>query len=203
MKLILLRHGQTQWNLARKLQGWRDSPLTPQAKRQLSALPKNKLQNTVIYSSDLGRAQSTARIVANISGTHIVTDPRLRERCFGILEGKTVINSADGGEYWRAYHQRYRIPLTDVPGVESELQFEMRLKSWLYEVGNKHQGDIVLVVSHGEWLRALINIMAGQPSWHQGKGILNNGEPVGVMKFTVQVSSQDFSYAIQQIKRGL
>ncbi|MGF1760346.1 histidine phosphatase family protein [Photobacterium sagamiensis] len=177
MKLILLRHGQTQWNMARKLQGWRDSQLTPQAKRRLAALPGAKLQNAVIYSSDLGRAQATARIAANITGSHIVTDWRLRERCFGILEGKNIIDHEAGGAHWQAYHQRYRTPMADVPGVESELQLEQRIMSWLDEVGEKYKGRNVLVVSHGEWLRALRNIISGTPSWHQGAGITSNGEP--------------------------
>ncbi len=74
------------------------------------------------------------------------------------------------GEPWQAYHQRYQIPLTDVPGVESELQLEQRIKSWLYDIKAKYQSDTVLVVSHGEWLRALQNIIAGELSWQQGKG---------------------------------
>ncbi|MGF1729318.1 histidine phosphatase family protein [Photobacterium kasasachensis] len=180
MKLILLRHGQTQWNLTNKLQGWRDSSLTPQAKRQLSAMSPALIKSDVIYSSDLGRAQSTARIIANISRTHIITDTRLRERCFGALEGKQVLDSVSGGTFWHGYHQRYQAKMTSVPGVEKEQQFEQRINSWLSDITARHYGNTVLVVSHGEWLRALQNIILGKLSWQQGNGILSNGEPLAI-----------------------
>jgi broad specificity phosphatase PhoE len=182
MKLILLRHGQTQWNMAGKLQGWRDSSLTPQAKRQLTGLSATQLQSSVIYSSDLGRAQATARIIANISGSHIVTDRRLRERCFGVLEGQFIIDAIADDEgcspHWQAYHQRYLSPMTAVPGVESESNLEQRIIHWLAEVEAKHRDQTVLVVSHGEWLRALCNIVSGTISWQQGEGIVKNGLPM-------------------------
>lgn len=177
MKLILLRHGQTQWNIAGKLQGWRDSSLTPQARRQLAALPFKQLQNALIYSSDLGRAQASARIVANISGSKIVTDQRLRERCYGVLEGKTIPAEQSDCLYWQAYQQRYQSPMSGVPGVESELSFEKRISDWLQEIILKHAQQTVLVISHGEWLRALSNILSAKVSWHQGTGVMDNATP--------------------------
>lgn len=177
MKLILLRHGQTQWNLAGKLQGWRDSSLTPQARRQLAALPARLLQNGIIYSSDLGRAQASARIVANISGSKIVTDKRLRERCFGVLQGKAIPAEQSDCPYWQAYLQRYQQPISDVPGVESESNLENRINNWLQEIILKHAQQTVLIISHGEWLRALSNILSGEVCWHQGTGVMDNATP--------------------------
>lgn len=177
MKLILLRHGQTQWNVAGKLQGWRDSPLTPQARRQLAVLPRRLLESDLIYSSDLGRAQASARIVANISGSKIVTDARLRERCFGVLEGQNIRSAQSACPNWRAYQQRYLRPIAGVPGIESELHLEKRISSWLQEVAAKYARQTVLVVSHGEWLRALANILSANISWQQGDGVLDNAVP--------------------------
>lgn len=177
VRLVLLRHGQTQWNMAGKLQGWRDSPLTPQSRRQLKSLPHALLKNSVIYSSDLGRAQATARIVANLTGSYIVTDSRLRERCFGELDGQTMAAHSQENAYWRAYQQRYQIPITSIPGAETDAQLERRIHQWLDRMTTAYRGKTVLVISHGEWLRALNNIVAGIPSWHQGGGIAANGQP--------------------------
>ena len=179
LKLVLLRHGQTQWNMTGKLQGWRDSPLTPQARRQLKSLPQASLQNSVIYSSDLGRAQATARIVANLTGSYIVTDARLRERCFGELDGQAMTSRFGARAYWHAYHHRYQTAITSVsiPGVETDAQLEHRIRQWLDAILDTYQGKTVLVISHGEWLRALNNIVSGIPSWYQGEGIVANGQP--------------------------
>ena len=177
LKLVLLRHGQTQWNMAGKLQGWRDSPLTPQARRLLKSLPQASLQNSVIYTSDLGRAQATARIVANLTKSYIVTDRRLRERCFGELDGQTIVRHPKGNEHWHAYQQRYRTPIGGIPGVETDTQLEHRIRQWLDAITDVYRGKTVLVISHGEWLRALNNIVLGVPSWLQGEGIATNGQP--------------------------
>ncbi|MGF1723758.1 histidine phosphatase family protein [Photobacterium nomapromontoriensis] len=177
LRLVLLRHGQTQWNMAGKLQGWRDSSLTPQARRQLMSLPRTLLQNSVIYTSDLGRAQATARIVANTTGSYIVTDCRLRERCFGDLDGQMIVPHSNGNCHWQAYHQRYLTPIVAIPGAETDTQLENRIRQWLDAIPDVYRGKTVLVISHGEWLRALKNIVSGIPSWQQGEGIAVNGQP--------------------------
>jgi len=178
MKLILLRHGQTEWNLALKMQGWRDSKLTANARCQLKKLSANQLSCDVIYSSDLGRAMATARIIANKNSSHIVTDKRLRERHFGVLEGHKKNSNKMPAHYWQAYQQRYSKKLNQVPKVECEQIFEQRIIAFMAYLEQKHSGQTVLLVSHGEWLRALINLNAGIASWHQGQGVVDNGKPI-------------------------
>lgn len=167
--------------MAGKLQGWRDSSLTSQARRQLKSLSPTSLQNSVIYSSDLGRAQATARIVSNLTGSYIVTDKRLRERCFGELDGQAMMLESQHNAYWQAYRQRYSRPIVSIPGAETDAQLEYRIRQWLDGIPDVYRGKTVLVISHGEWLRALNNIVSGIPSWHQGEGIAANGQPTVIL----------------------
>lgn len=177
MKLILLRHGQTEWNLASKMQGWRDSKLTATARKHLKQLAKKQIGCDVIYSSDLGRAMATARIVANQNGARIIIDKRIRERNFGVLSGHKKNCNKVPVNYWLAYQQRYLQPITHVPTLESELDFEQRIKAFIWHLAHKHQEQKVLVIGHGEWLRALVNINEGLESWHQGEGVVGNAIP--------------------------
>jgi len=89
--LYIARHGETEWNRAGKLQGHQDSPLTARGHHQAESLAValNNKQITRVYSSDLGRAIQTARAVAKHLEVELIIDERLRERNFGILEGKT------------------------------------------------------------------------------------------------------------------
>jgi len=177
MKLILLRHGQTEWNIALKMQGWRDSKLTSTARKALNKLPEKKIVCDVIYSSDLGRAMATARIVANKNGAHILIDKRLRERDFGVLSGLKKNSNKVPANYWLAYQQRYQQQVTQVPNIESEHDFEQRITAFICHLEQRHHGQTVLLVSHGEWLRAVVNINAGLESWHLGEGVVDNGIP--------------------------
>ncbi|OZS44472.1 histidine phosphatase family protein [Photobacterium sanguinicancri] len=188
--LILIRHGQTEWNLANKLQGWRDSPLTTQGRKTLLRTAVNNrlchlYKPDVVYTSDLGRAMASARIICNKSGGYIVPDQRLRERRFGILEGKRK-NECDDGflliQHWLAYQKRYEKRLDACHTIaaellaESESMFEHRVVGFLRTLARRHAGKTVYVVSHGEWIRCANNILHGRTSWSCGEGIPMNTE---------------------------
>src|SRR5690606_33676486 len=90
----LIRHGETQWNADRRLQGQLDIPLSAlgveQARRLNAYLRTPAFEPTidVTVTSDLGRARETARIAAGDMGLPLVPCPELRERCYGIYEGR-------------------------------------------------------------------------------------------------------------------
>ncbi|MGF1692979.1 histidine phosphatase family protein [Photobacterium kagoshimensis] len=185
VRLVMVRHAQTEWNLVGKLQGWRDSRLTIEGRKQLACLISTsqccrKYPADIVYSSDLGRALASARIICNESGGHIVPDQRLRERRFGILEGKQKNECVDGflhTQHWLAYQSRYEKRLdaydTIATGLlaESELMFERRVADFLQTLVSRHAGKTVYVVSHGEWIRCAWNIVNGRVSWSYGEGI--------------------------------
>lgn len=199
-KLVLLRHGETQWNISGRLQGWQDSPLTAKGVKQVVQCQLPKLTNPVIYSSDLGRAMQSADILANRltkvveQPINVVALPELRERYFGDLQGKIIANSYACNDYacndpardnidWQAYHCRYQTRLNGRYGIETEYQFEQRIRAGLKiigDAGNQLTAGVdsnsdVIVVSHGEWIRAVINIANNLPSWRLGKGVQANG----------------------------
>lgn len=88
-KIIIVRHGETQWNVERRLQGWSDVPLNDhghaQAKKVADRLSSESV--TVIYSSDHQRAHQTAHHIATLHKLKPIKDKSLREDCMGILEG--------------------------------------------------------------------------------------------------------------------
>ncbi|WED28727.1 histidine phosphatase family protein [Vibrio sp. DW001] len=174
MKLLLIRHGQTEWNLQKRIQGWQDSALTSSGVEQLNCIPIPVLNNPQVFSSDLGRAYKSATIIAKRLSTYVVTDDRLRERRFGQLEGKVIDQDLCLRTHWNAYHQRYVRKITTIFGVESETLFEDRIFDFLSDRVNINSDVDMVIVSHGEWLRAFLNVIKGVPSWHCGQGINTN-----------------------------
>lgn len=171
MSLIFIRHGETEWNRQGRIQGWLDSRLTNAAICQTQQLSLPKLNSPIIYSSDLGRAVETAQILARRLTTKVVIDKRLRERCFGLLQGKVVDQGGDLEPYWQAYHQRYQVKLTSIPEVESESALEQRARLFLQSIQVQSEHQDCLIVSHGEWIRAAVNLLNGRKSWHEGCGV--------------------------------
>lgn len=91
MKLLLTRHGQTDWNVAGKVQGTTDIELNEIGKKQAEETGKKLLNYDIdiIISSPLKRAKKTAEIIRENRNIPILLDDGLKERCFGKFEGKT------------------------------------------------------------------------------------------------------------------
>ena len=89
MEILLIRHGETDWNRARRMQGHIDIPLNNEGLRQAkalgAALASEKLD--AVYTSDLQRAKLTAQAVADVHQMPLIIDEQLRERCYGVFEG--------------------------------------------------------------------------------------------------------------------
>lgn len=163
-QLILIRHGETVWNQQRRMQGHSDSPLSETGVRQAQLLARHLKQVafSALYSSDSGRAQHTARSVAEVTGHDVILEPRLRERHFGIFEGLT------GGEIAANYPEDYaRFKNRDqayvIPGGESALQFRARVTACFEEIAGRHNGDLVVVITHGLVLDVLYRAALGIP----------------------------------------
>ncbi|TSA42342.1 MAG: histidine phosphatase family protein [Betaproteobacteria bacterium] len=149
-QIILIRHGETVWNQQRRMQGHSDSPLSETGVRQARLLARHlkQIAFSVLYSSDSGRAQHTARSVSEVTGHDIVLEPRLRERHFGVFEGLT------GSEIEAQYPADYaRFKSRDqahvIPGGESGSAFRARVLGCLHEIAGRHAGELVVVITHG------------------------------------------------------
>jgi broad specificity phosphatase PhoE len=121
---------------------------------------------------------ATARLIANKNACPIRLDKSLRERNFGVLSGHLKGSPTLPASYWQAYENRYLRPMEGVPGVESEQVFEQRIRAFIGKLIRRHPQQRILLVTHGEWLRALSNILNGKPSWQQGAGVAINGQPL-------------------------
>jgi alpha-ribazole phosphatase len=154
MKLLLIRHGQTDWNIARRFQGQSDVPLNQTGKKQAQALAERLSSQHIdaLYSSDLQRALETANIIRK-SECH--SDPRLREINFGDWEGLTYNEIKE--KYPDALTERENdIYKNAPPDGETLEQLCERVQSMLDELYAKHKDQTVLIVAHGGVLQILL-----------------------------------------------
>jgi len=153
-ELILIRHGETAWNTVRRLQGHIDIPLNEVGERQARALGAalSAVKIDAIISSDLGRAQQTARAIADWHDLPIHSDASLRERCFGVFEGLLYSELAERypEEYvlWQARDPDVVLPTGQRP-AESIRSFQVRIITSLTHYARKHPKQRIVVVGHG------------------------------------------------------
>lgn len=144
-RFVLLRHGQTAWNLERKNQGKEDIPLDETGHRQVeqtvAALAGASFD--VVWSSPLRRAAQTAERFAEPTGCAVRVDARLAERSYGEWEGRTPEEIGAPYEEYRRDRVLYR-----PPGGETGIEVFSRCVSFLYDaIRDAHRSH--LVVSHG------------------------------------------------------
>jgi alpha-ribazole phosphatase len=164
MKLLITRHGETDWNLARRYQGHSNVPLNQTGLRQAEQLAKRLCGEKIdaVYSSDLSRALETARQIA--AGREpvlpIQTDTRWREISLGKWEG---LKYEDIHAQWNdAVIRWYADPgKSPPPDGETIFQFSERLQSGLNELKSRHKDETVLLVSHGGAIQVLLCLILG------------------------------------------
>ena len=147
--LYLVRHGETDWNLARRIQGSTDIPLNETGRAQATTTGRLLASRNwdAVVSSPLGRALETAQLIASQVGlgSPEIVDA-LAERNYGSAEGMTgsQIDARwpDGAE---------------VPGRESREQVTARVLPALVEIAERHPDQAVIVVSHGGVIRSVLN----------------------------------------------
>jgi probable phosphoglycerate mutase len=163
-RILILRHGETTWNVEGRYQGHLDSPLTPRGEAQADALARRLtgVNFAALYSSDLGRASRTAGIIAQATGHEFRPDPRLREQHLGIFQGllKSEIKQKLADEY-RLF--KTAGPDHAMPGGESARQSAERSLACLEELARRHSGETMVVVAHGGTISALLRHTLGIP----------------------------------------
>lgn len=164
-RLILIRHGETEWNREGRIQGYHaDSPLTEngqvQARRLAQRLTSERIR--ALHSSDSGRARQTAAPIAAAVGLEVLSDDALRERNYGIFEGRTYAEIER--DYPEAFLKfRSRDPRYAPPDGETVLQFRDRIVSALERVASRSGGACAAVVTHGGVLGILYRHATGMP----------------------------------------
>jgi uncharacterized phosphatase len=162
--LVLVRHGQTDWNLAGRIQGSSDIPLNDTGRRQAREAGTLLAEESwdAIVSSPLIRARETAEIIAAEIGLRTVElVPALRERHYGAAEGLT------GAEAEARYSGK-------VPGRETPAMVLERVRPALVDLAEEHAGQNVLIVSHGGVIGTLVRD-ATSHTWPEAGQLIPNG----------------------------
>jgi probable phosphoglycerate mutase len=164
-RFCLVRHGETDWNAERRLQGHTDIDLNPrgiaQAAQMAKAIKAIDLQFDVLYTSDLLRAAKTANAIENLFNTKAIVDQALRERHLGVLQGVTTADAPQfDAELWKKHlsrdiHEELR-------GGESIAQFAKRIHEGLEKIRLQHLGKTILLVSHGGALDMMFRLASKQ-----------------------------------------
>ena len=164
LTLLAIRHGETVLNLAKRYQGHSDSLLTETGRNQVSSLGRRmaKIKFDSLISSDLGRAQETASIIAEYTGHPVQTDSRLRERNYGVLEGLTAPEIRD--RYPEVLEQLdANDPEYIIPEGESHRQHYQRNVAVIEELLSGKDGGRIVLAVHGGVLDSLFRYVAGLP----------------------------------------
>ena len=167
-ELLLIRHGETDWNRRQCFQGQIDVPLNEtgvaQARRMAGRLAGERIDALVV--SDLTRARQTAAPLAQALGLTPRLEPALREQAFGMLEGMSFdeIRQRHPKEFalWVRQDPDYALP----GGAENRRDFHRRVIEALQEAGRVHAGQRIAVVTHGGVLDMV---------WRSAKGLSLNG----------------------------
>lgn len=155
MKILITRHGQTDWNLQKKVQGQVDIPLNDEGRNEAREIHEKLKSEKIdlIISSPLGRAKETAEIIRGDRDIKITLDERIIERAYGINEGKMRVEFDFAGFWdWDANK--------NIEEVEKIQDFYSRVYGFLDEIIKEYKDKTILLVSHAGTsipLRAYLN----------------------------------------------
>jgi 2,3-bisphosphoglycerate-dependent phosphoglycerate mutase len=182
-RIIAVRHGETAWNVATRIQGHTDIGLNDTGRWQAQRLALVLAGEAIarIYTSDLSRAQDTAHAIAaagaSLGARAVHQHTGLRERGFGIFEGQTHAQIA---AQWPEENTRWkhREPHFAPPGGETPMQLHERVSRTLHELAQPHQDEQIVLVTHGGVLDMLYRLATNQAvdaprTWELGNASIN------------------------------
>lgn len=175
LQVYLVRHGETEWNVARRIQGQSDSPLTANGVQQAQQVAERVKSAgiTHVISSDLGRTRQTADIIAQACGCEVITDPCLRELNMGVLEQREIGSLNTQEEAWRK-SLIDGTPDGRIPQGESMSELSQRMKLALNRCLDLPENSRPLLVSHGIALGCLLSSLLGLPAYAERRLRLRN-----------------------------
>ncbi len=159
LTLYITRHGETEWNIQKRIQGHKDSPLTEKGRKQAQALG-NYLKNIPfekVFVSDSNRAYETACTIMEGRDVPIIKEVRLREMNIGIWEGSTFeeVERLDPIESYHFWHEPH---LYQPQGGESFFNTRDRAYSFIQELIEQHQEGNILLVTHTITLKHIMSL---------------------------------------------
>lgn len=158
--VLLIRHGQTDWNVERRWQGHYDAPLNAAGREQARLLGRRLAGWPIeaIYSSDLRRAAETALVLGDAVGVTPILDPVWRELHVGLFEGHT---REEIRERFPAAWAQMSHGFVEAPEGESVADLGRRVAPRFEQLLVEHAGQMFAIVSHGATLRSLLGHVLG------------------------------------------
>ena len=183
-KLILVRHGQSQYNLENRFTGWLDVPLTEVGKSEAQKagefLKRLNFQPDIAYTSDLSRAQKTLELIQSTISYYgpVIKNKALNERHYGQLQGKNKAETAQefGEDQVHIWRRSFDVP---PPGGESLKDTAARTLPY-FRAGilpKLKEGKNVLIVAHGNSLRSIVMEIESMSPEQILKTEIATGEP--------------------------
>ncbi len=160
MTLLLLRHGESQGNVERLIQGWLELPLTERGRRQAEFAAERLASSTAValYTSPLLRARETAAPVAAATGLEPIDLPDLREYGFGEAQG---LRWEQAAERWGLSDRDWGVGA--VPGEEGMAAFRDRVARQFDALATRHAREVAICVVHGGVMGAVVASLCGLP----------------------------------------
>lgn len=165
-ELVLIRHGETDWNVAGRYQGTSDRLLNDLGHQQAAAVAESMRGESwdAIIASPLKRAWHTALPIAEALGIRsdlLIPDPRLMERSFGVAEGFTLAERTE------------RFPEDTWEGLETFAQVQIRAMEALEEYTSRFPNQRLVMVAHGGWINSVLEVVSNG-EYGPGKSVILN-----------------------------
>jgi len=201
-RLYMIRHGQTEWNKKKKIQGILDDiPLNENGMRQAKAVAErlhDQYQVNVVFSSKAVRAQETAKIICDQFQSSMIITENLNEINFGSFSGLTIDEiETHFPEYFESFHHFITTNRAEgtqrpvIPNGESITHISQRIKLFLAEILIEHQGKQIAAVSHGSFIKCMLTYLSGES--------LHNYLPYWIENASISII--DFYGSIPMIRR--
>ena len=201
MKLLLIRHGQTDWNLLGKYQGQTDIALSGEGIRQADLLAQNFPVDTldIIYTSDLQRAFMTAERLAEKFSAPLYADKALRELNFGAWERLTYQEIAE--RLPQEVKNLFGAPeKLQIPEGETFLMLQRRAMDKIHEIRAENEGKNVAVVAHGAISKAILTALLHIPL-HYVWTLRQDNTAVNILRFDDEFVSVELLNGISHLDR--
>lgn len=156
--IYLTRHGQTLWNIEKRLQGRENSPLTEDGIERAKEL-RDRIKGMnidVIYSSPIERALNTANIIKGDKNIEVITDDGLMEMCFGDYEGRRTDEVMKENPSWDIGLIMKGNTILSAPNGENLAEVRDRVSKTMDRIIEENRGKTILIVAHGITLKALM-----------------------------------------------
>ncbi|MCR4329881.1 MAG: histidine phosphatase family protein [Candidatus Roizmanbacteria bacterium] len=181
--LYFVRHGETVWNVQKRIQGHKDIRLNREGREQAHTTAQKLFSEIThvhaIISSDLQRTAQTAEIIAEYFNTPVTFTTRLRERDFGSFSGKSYKQIStllkDAYKVFDGLSEEDKFDFSLHPEIESERKLRTRVMSCIEDTVNTYSGKTVVIVTHGGVLRSILTAMQLLTTHDHGRIHIGNG----------------------------